>query len=78
MGAAIHVKVEGENDHHKTEACFKAFGRALRHAIRCEGRRAAEHQGRAVKLAIVDLAYGNIGSIELAFERLGVSSGGDR
>jgi glutamine amidotransferase len=26
-----------------------------------------------VKLAIVDLAYGNIGSIELAFERLGVS-----
>ncbi len=37
MGAAIHVSVEGENDHHKTEACFKAFGRALRDAIRCEG-----------------------------------------
>jgi histidinol-phosphate aminotransferase/imidazoleglycerol-phosphate dehydratase/histidinol-phosphatase len=37
MGAAIHVKVEGENDHHKTEACFKAFGRALRDAIRLEG-----------------------------------------
>lgn len=37
MGAAIHVKVDGENDHHKTEACFKAFGRALRDAIRCEG-----------------------------------------
>jgi histidinol-phosphate aminotransferase/imidazoleglycerol-phosphate dehydratase/histidinol-phosphatase len=37
IGAAIHVKVEGENDHHKTEACFKAFGRALRDAIRLEG-----------------------------------------
>lgn len=37
LGAAIHVKVEGENDHHKTEACFKAFGRALRQAIRREG-----------------------------------------
>jgi imidazoleglycerol phosphate dehydratase HisB len=37
MGAAIHVKVDGENDHHKTEACFKAFGRALRDAIRVEG-----------------------------------------
>lgn len=37
MGAAIHVRVAGENDHHKTEACFKAFGRALRDAIRCEG-----------------------------------------
>jgi imidazoleglycerol phosphate dehydratase HisB len=37
MGAAIHVKVRGENDHHKTEACFKAFARALRQAIRVEG-----------------------------------------
>ena len=37
IGAAIHVKVEGENDHHKTEACFKALGRALRDAIRLEG-----------------------------------------
>lgn len=33
LGAAVHVRVEGENDHHKTEACFKAFGRALRQAI---------------------------------------------
>jgi len=37
LGASIHVRVEGENDHHKTEACFKAFGRALRQAIRAEG-----------------------------------------
>lgn len=37
MGAAIHVTVTGDNDHHKTEACFKAFGRALRQAIAIEG-----------------------------------------
>jgi histidinol-phosphate aminotransferase/imidazoleglycerol-phosphate dehydratase/histidinol-phosphatase len=37
LGAAIHVRVEGENDHHKTEACYKAFGRALRQAIAREG-----------------------------------------
>jgi histidinol-phosphate aminotransferase/imidazoleglycerol-phosphate dehydratase/histidinol-phosphatase len=37
LGAAIHVEVKGENDHHKTEAGFKAFGRALRQAIRVEG-----------------------------------------
>ena len=37
LGASIHVRVEGENDHHKTEACFKAFGRALRQAVRPEG-----------------------------------------
>lgn len=37
MRAAIHVTVSGDNDHHKTEACFKAFGRALRAALRVEG-----------------------------------------
>ncbi|MGQ0533607.1 MAG: histidinol dehydrogenase [Caulobacteraceae bacterium] len=37
MGASIHVTVTGENDHHKTEACFKALGRALRQAITIEG-----------------------------------------
>jgi imidazoleglycerol phosphate dehydratase HisB len=37
LGASIHVAVSGENDHHKTEACFKAFGRALRQAIAIEG-----------------------------------------
>jgi histidinol-phosphate aminotransferase/imidazoleglycerol-phosphate dehydratase/histidinol-phosphatase len=38
LGAAIHVKVSGENDHHKVEACFKAFGRALRQALAIEGK----------------------------------------
>jgi histidinol-phosphate aminotransferase/imidazoleglycerol-phosphate dehydratase/histidinol-phosphatase len=37
LGAAIHVSVTGTDDHHKTEACYKAFGRALRQAIRIEG-----------------------------------------
>jgi histidinol-phosphate aminotransferase/imidazoleglycerol-phosphate dehydratase/histidinol-phosphatase len=37
LGAAIHVRVLGENDHHKTEACFKAFGRALRQALARDG-----------------------------------------
>jgi histidinol-phosphate aminotransferase/imidazoleglycerol-phosphate dehydratase/histidinol-phosphatase len=37
MGASIHLAVSGENDHHKTEACFKALGRALRQAIRVDG-----------------------------------------
>ena len=37
LGAAIHLRVTGVNDHHKTEACYKAFGRALRQAVRIEG-----------------------------------------
>lgn len=37
MGAAIHVTVRGDNDHHKTEAAFKALGRALRPALARNG-----------------------------------------
>ena len=37
MGAAIHVRVMGDNDHHKVEACFKAFGRALRQGLSIKG-----------------------------------------
>jgi histidinol-phosphate aminotransferase len=34
LGAAINLKVTGENTHHQIEACFKAVGRALRQAVR--------------------------------------------
>ncbi|MGY6662042.1 MAG: imidazoleglycerol-phosphate dehydratase HisB [Glycocaulis sp.] len=37
LKAAIHVEVSGDNPHHMIEACYKAFGRALRQAIRIEG-----------------------------------------
>ena len=34
LGAAINMKVEGENTHHMIEACFKGVGRTLRQAFR--------------------------------------------
>ncbi|PWE18034.1 imidazoleglycerol-phosphate dehydratase HisB [Marinicauda salina] len=37
LQVAIHVEVDGENAHHMIESCFKAFGRALRQAVRVEG-----------------------------------------
>jgi len=37
LKAALHVKVEGDNAHHMIESTFKAFGRALRMAVRVEG-----------------------------------------
>ncbi|MBX9707403.1 MAG: imidazoleglycerol-phosphate dehydratase HisB, partial [Caulobacteraceae bacterium] len=37
LGAAVHISVTGSDDHHKTEAVYKGFGRALRQAIRIEG-----------------------------------------
>lgn len=33
LGATLHISVEGDNDHHKIEACFKGFARCLRAAI---------------------------------------------
>ncbi len=36
-GLNLNLRVEGDNDHHKVEACFKVFARALRQAIRREG-----------------------------------------
>ena len=37
MGMTLNLKIEGENDHHKIEACFKGVARALRQAIRRDG-----------------------------------------
>lgn len=33
MNATLHITVEGDNDHHKIEACFKGFARSLRGAV---------------------------------------------
>ena len=37
LGAALHIRVKGKNNHHMIECCFKAVGRTLRQAIRIEG-----------------------------------------
>lgn len=36
-GLNLNLKVQGDNDHHKVEACFKAFARALRQAVKRDG-----------------------------------------
>lgn len=36
LRASIHVRIDGENDHHQVEGAFKALGRALRDAFRRE------------------------------------------
>lgn len=33
LKATLHISFTGENDHHKVEACFKAFARTLKMAI---------------------------------------------
>jgi len=36
-GLNLNLQVQGDNDHHKIEACFKSFARALRQSIKREG-----------------------------------------
>ncbi|MDR0181494.1 bifunctional histidinol-phosphatase/imidazoleglycerol-phosphate dehydratase HisB [Lysobacter arvi] len=44
-GLNLNLRVQGENDHHKVEACFKAVARALRQAVRREGRELPSTKG---------------------------------
>ena len=46
LGAAIHIRVQGENAHHMVEACFKGVARALRQACRREGGELPTTKGR--------------------------------
>ncbi|MGY0559636.1 bifunctional histidinol-phosphatase/imidazoleglycerol-phosphate dehydratase HisB [Luteimonas sp. A277] len=41
----LHLSVRGDNDHHKIEAAFKALARALRQAIRREGKELPSTKG---------------------------------
>lgn len=36
-GLNLHLQVQGDNDHHQVEACFKVFARALRQAVARSG-----------------------------------------
>ena len=72
--ANVHVKVMyGRSNHHKIEACFKAFARALRAACSKDKRLredAAEHEGPAV-IALVDYGAGNLASVRKALAAIG-------
>jgi imidazoleglycerol-phosphate dehydratase/histidinol-phosphatase len=46
LGAAIHVRVRGENTHHMVEVCFKGVARALRQALERRGDELPTTKGR--------------------------------
>ena len=45
LGAAVHVRVDGDNAHHMIEGCFKALGRSLAAATRRDGTRIPSSKG---------------------------------
>ena len=45
-GVTLHINVfYGKNDHHKVEAIFKAFGRALKQAVKIESDKIPSSKG---------------------------------
>ena len=77
LGANLHVRASGRNDHHIAEAAFKALARvaARGRGHRPAARRRGLHQGLARMsgrgLVIVDYGAGNLVSIRNALELLG-------
>lgn len=45
MGVSLHLKVRGKNDHHKVEALFKAFAKALKMAVELKSESLASSKG---------------------------------
>ena len=73
-GANLHAKVlYGRSSHHKIEAIFKCFARAMKYACsqgRAAQRPAAVHQGAAM-IAILDYGAGNLRSVENTLAEIG-------
>jgi imidazoleglycerol phosphate dehydratase HisB len=42
----LNLKVEGRNDHHKVEASFKAFAKAMGEAVKITGKGMPSTKGR--------------------------------
>ena len=82
LAANIHIRVEGENTHHRVESSFKAVGRSLRAAIaQSGGPGVPSTKGLAVSLmdamsslTVVDSGGANLSSVLFALERLGIEA----
>ena len=73
-GANLHAKVlYGRSNHHKIEAIFKCFARAMKYACSKDARlkdQLAVHQG-AVVIAIFDYGAGNLRCVQNTLGELG-------
>ncbi len=70
----LNIKAEGENEHHKIEAIFKAFAKALKMAVKKTDNLQFTNYKRHVMIAILKYNAGNIQSVQNALDRLGFES----
>ncbi len=81
----LNIKAEGNNEHHKIEAVFKGFARAIKMAVKLDPDSQVSHNQRKtckmldlMNVAIIKYNAGNIRSVDHALKRLGVSCGNHR
>ena len=77
--ANVHVKtMYGRSNHHKIEAIFKAFARALARGLlarQATGQDAAEHEGAALmRVTVIDYKAGNLTSVLKTLRHLGAET----
>ena len=75
LKANIHISVNGDDDHHKAESCFKCFGRAFSQAINKSSKSGVPStKGITLivkkKVAIIDSIGSNMASLIFALKRI--------
>ena len=71
LGAAVHVRVRGENTHHMVEVCFKGVARRLRQAFVRAGDELPTTKGTAMtrESSIIASCGSNLASLQFALAR---------
>ena len=67
----LNIKAEGDNEHHKIEAIFKAFAKAIKMAVKQTDNFNLPINKRQLMIAILKYNAGNIKSVQNALTRLG-------
>ena len=66
----LNIKAEGENEHHKIEAIFKAFAKPLKMAVKKTENYIIPSTKGSIMIAIIKYNAGNITSVQNALKSI--------